>query len=74
MSTDFMQDESAKESLTQLKSLLDDVNIEDKGCTEKVYKGLCSCFAKPGTLSRLERPNYDFARYLVSRVSKKLKG
>jgi len=68
MSKDFMDDESAKEHFTELKTLLDDVNIEDKGCTEKVYNGICSGFAKPGPLSHLERPNYDFAQYLASRV------
>ena len=29
-------------NIAGLKTLLDDVNIEDRGCTEKVYKGLCS--------------------------------
>jgi len=69
MSKDFMADEDAKEHFSELKTLLDDVNIEDRGCTEKVYKGLCSGYAKPGPLSHLERPNYDFAQYLASRVN-----
>ena len=47
-----------------LKALLDDVNVEDKGCTERVFRGLSSEMAKPGHLSHLERPNYDFATYL----------
>jgi len=68
MSKDYMGDDSAQEHFTELKNLLDDVNIEDKGCTEKVYKGLCSGFAVPGPLSHLERPNYDFAQYLASRM------
>ena len=51
-----------------LKGLLDKVNVEDKGCTEKVYRGLCSDLATPGHLSHLERPNYDFATYLSSKV------
>ncbi len=69
MSKDFADDKEAQEHFNGLKTLLDDVNIEDRGCTEKVYKGLCSALAKPGPLSHLERPNYDFAHYLASKVS-----
>ena len=49
-----------------VKTLLDEVNVEDRGCTEKVFKGLLSDNATPGHLSHLERPNYDFATYLAS--------
>ena len=52
-----------------LKTLLDRVNVEDKGCTEKVYRGLCSTMANPGHLSHLERPNYDFAQYLNTKIN-----
>ena len=69
MSLDYVNDPESQENFKKLKALLDDVNVEDKGCTEKVYKGLCSDFAVPGPLSHLERPNYDFAHYLSSRVS-----
>lgn len=69
MSPDYVNDPEAQVHFRNLKSLLDDVNKEDKACTEKVYQGLCSDFAKPGPLSHLERPNYDFAQYLSSRVS-----
>ncbi|MDG2403628.1 MAG: Rieske 2Fe-2S domain-containing protein [Paracoccaceae bacterium] len=68
MSADYMDDEDAQDNFRQLKTLLDKVNVEDRGCTEKVYRGLCSETAKPGHLSHLERPNYDFALYLNSRV------
>ena len=68
MAPEFVNDPSAQESFSQLKTLLDDVNVEDKGCTEKVFKGLCSDAAKPGPLSHLERPNYDFAQYLANRI------
>ncbi len=68
MSSEYANDPDAKEHFTTLKTLLDDVNVEDRGCTEKVYKGLCSEFAKPGPLSHLERPNYEFAQYLSSRI------
>ncbi len=70
MSPDYVNDPEAQVHFNALKTLLDDVNVEDKGCTEKVYKGLCSDFAVPGPLSHLERPNYDFAQYLTSRVTK----
>ena len=69
MSPDYVNDPDAQGHFKELKTLLDEVNVEDKGCTEKVYKGLCSDFAVPGPLSHLERPNYDFAQYLSSRIS-----
>ncbi|MEM7069007.1 MAG: SRPBCC family protein [Pseudomonadota bacterium] len=68
MSPEFVNDPEAQEHFKAVKDLLDDVNVEDRGCTEKVYKGLCSDNAAPGHLSHLERPNYDFARYLYERV------
>lgn len=68
MSDDFAGDADAAENFTRLKTLLDEVNVEDRGCTEKVYRGLSSPLAQAGHLSHLERPNYDFARYLLSRV------
>ena len=64
MSNDFLADPDVPELFSTLKTLLDKVNAEDKGCTERVYKGLCSDMATPGHLSHLERPNYDFATYL----------
>ncbi len=69
MSPDYVNDEESQAHFAELKTLLDEVNVEDKGCTEKVYKGLCSGLASPGPLSHLERPNYDFAHYLSSRIS-----
>lgn len=68
MSDDYAEDEDAQDNFRALKTLLDDVNVEDRGCTEKVYRGLCSDTATPGHLSHLERPNYDFAQYLMSRI------
>ena len=68
MSADYVNDPESQENFAKLKTLLDEVNVEDKGCTEKVYRGLCSDAAKPGHLSHLERPNYDFATYLASRM------
>lgn len=69
MSRDFADEPEAQRHFDQLKSLLDAVNVEDRGCTEKVYRGLCSGLARPGHLSHLERPNYDFARFLAERVA-----
>ena len=69
MSLDYMEDDDAQDNFRQLKILLDEVNVEDRGCTEKVYRGLCSQSAEPGHLSHLERPNYDFAHYLNSKVN-----
>ena len=68
MSNDYANDPDAQDNFKKLKTLLDDVNVEDKGCTEKVYRGLCSQAATPGHLSHLERPNYDFAQYINARL------
>ena len=69
MSNDFADDPDMNENFAQLKALLDEVNVEDRGCTEKVYRGLCSDAATPGHLSHLERPNYDFAQYLMEKIN-----
>ena len=69
MSNDFAEDTDISENFTQLKILLDEVNVEDRGCTEKVFNGLCSDAATPGHLSHLERPNYDFAQYLMGKIA-----
>ena len=68
MSDDYRHDADAQQNFLDLKTLLDEVNLEDRGCTEKVYRGLSSVRAKPGHLSHLERPNYDFAQYLIARI------
>lgn len=68
MSDDYKDDAEAQQNLIDLKSLLDDVNVEDRGCTEKVFRGLSADGAEPGHLSHLERPNFDFAQYLMSRM------
>ncbi|MCB2134371.1 MAG: Rieske 2Fe-2S domain-containing protein [Rhodobacteraceae bacterium] len=69
MSPHFVNDPDAATHFASVKTLLDAVNVEDRGCTEKVYAGLCSDLARPGHLSHLERPNYDFACYLNARVN-----
>ncbi len=64
LSPEFVADPEAAEHFAQVKALLDEVNIEDKGCVERVYRGLCANMSEPGPLSHLERPNFDFARYI----------
>jgi phenylpropionate dioxygenase-like ring-hydroxylating dioxygenase large terminal subunit len=68
MSADWCADPEAESHLAAVKALLDDVNIEDKGCVERVYRGLCADLSAPGALSHLERPNYDFAQYIAGRM------
>ena len=68
MSNDFADDADIDQNFADLKALLDDVNVEDRGCTEKVFNGLSSRLAEPGHLSHLERPNYDFAQYLIAKI------
>ena len=74
MSDDYAGDADAQANFVTLKTLLDAVNVEDKGCTEKVYRGLCSSAADPGHLSHLERPNYDFAHYINARIQRGSEG
>jgi hypothetical protein len=45
------------------------VNAEDKRGVEAVFRGVHAPLAKPGHLSHLERPNYDFARYIASKIA-----
>lgn len=67
-SPDFANDPDAENMITEVKELLDAVNVEDRGCTERVYKGVSSRLAAAGPMSHLERPLYDFARYLAERL------
>ncbi|HEX4766782.1 MAG TPA: SRPBCC family protein [Lichenihabitans sp.] len=69
LSPDFMADPKADEYVAALKTLLDEVNEEDRGCTEKVFRGLNAASARPGHLSYLERPIYDFMRYVAERAA-----
>jgi phenylpropionate dioxygenase-like ring-hydroxylating dioxygenase large terminal subunit len=68
MSPDFAHSPEAQDHFAAVKKLLDKVNVEDRGCTEAVYRGLSSDLATPGHLSHLERPNFDFAQYLAERT------
>lgn len=69
LSPEFMGDPKAEEYVNSLKILLDKVNVEDRGCTEKVFRGLSADAAKPGHLSYLERPIYDFMQYIADRTA-----
>jgi len=68
MSPDFVGSPEAQQHFAAVKTLLDKVNVEDRGCTEAVYRGQLSALATPGHLSHLERPNFDFAQYLADRT------
>jgi len=68
LAPEFVDDPDSDAHFEALKTLLDDVNEEDKGCTEKVYQGLCSDLSEPGPLSHLERPNFEFAQYVCERL------
>ena len=67
-SPEFAADPEAETMIAEVKTLLDAVNVEDRGCTERVFKGVSSRLAAPGPMSHLERPLYDFTRYLADRL------
>ena len=68
LAPEFKEDPDSEKHFAALKALIDEVNDEDKGCTEKVYRGLVGALVQPGHLSHLERPNYEFAHYLMSKI------
>ncbi len=68
LSPEFVADPRGPEYMATLKTLLDEVNAEDRRGVEAVFRGVSSPLARPGHLSHLERPNYDFARYLAGRL------
>lgn len=65
LAPEFLEDPDSPRHFEALKVLLDEVNEEDKGCTEKVYRGLVGAMTEPGHLSHLERPNFEFAQYIL---------
>jgi phenylpropionate dioxygenase-like ring-hydroxylating dioxygenase large terminal subunit len=69
LSPEFIDDPKAADYMARLKTLLDEVNAEDRHGVEGVFRGVHAPLAKPGNLSHLERPNYDFARYLARRTA-----
>ena len=65
---EFIADPRIEEYNASFRSLLAEVNIEDQGCTEAVFRGVNAGLSRPGHLSHLERPIYDFLRYIASRT------
>lgn len=68
MSEEWCADPEAEAHLAAVRALLDDVNVEDKGCVERVFRGLKAGLSAPGALSHLERPNFEFASWIAARV------
>jgi choline monooxygenase len=68
LAPEFIADPQANTHMTTLKRLLDEVNAEDRRGVEAVFRGVHAPLAKPGNLSHLERPNYDFARYIAAKL------
>jgi len=68
MAPEFIADPKGLEYLTELKTILDAVNHEDQRGVEGVFIGMQARLAKGGHLSHLERPNYEFGRYLAHRL------
>ena len=64
LSPEFIDDPEGQSAIEQLKTILDEVNQEDRTGVEAVFRGNNSKLGKPGHLCYLERPNYDFANYL----------
>jgi choline monooxygenase len=69
LAPEFIADPKAAEYMATLKKLLDEVNQEDRRGVQAVFRGVNAPLAKPGHLSHLERPNYDFACYLAQRLA-----
>jgi len=69
LAPEFFHDPLGAQHLSTLKSLLDAVNAEDRKGVEAVFRGVQAPLARPGHLSYLERPNYDFARYLAANLA-----
>ena len=65
---EFIADPRVDEYNTTFRTLLAEVNVEDQGCTEAVFRGVNAGLSQPGHLSHLERPIYDFLRYIASRT------
>ncbi|MDO6462342.1 SRPBCC family protein [Granulosicoccaceae sp. 1_MG-2023] len=68
MAPEYINDPKVDEYLSGLKTMLDEVNEEDRGGVEAVMRGVRGPLAKPGQLSHLERPLYDFARFISDHV------
>jgi phenylpropionate dioxygenase-like ring-hydroxylating dioxygenase large terminal subunit len=65
---DYAADPGFETLQRETKALLDETNAEDRRGVEAVLRGMRSDFARPGHLNPLERPNYEFGRYIVKKV------
>jgi choline monooxygenase len=65
MAPDFIDDPRGAEHVAKAKEILDAVNEEDRIGTALVHKGMKARLARPGHLSYLERPNFEFGQYLA---------
>ena len=70
MAPEYIDDPKSAEYVAELKTLLDEVNAEDKVGVENVYRGLKSDLATGGQLCYLERPNYEFGQYLARTLAR----
>ena len=69
MAPDFVDDPQGAGYIARAKDILDAVNEEDKVGTEAVFRGMKAGLARPGHLSYLERPNFEFCQYLARRIA-----
>ncbi len=69
LAPEFIADPEANAHMSTLKTLLDEVNAEDRRGVEAGFRGVHAPLAKPGNLSHLERPNFDFARYIAAKLA-----
>jgi len=65
---EFAADPKAGEMAAELKALLDETNEEDRIGVARVFDGTAGAHAEGGHLSHLERPNYEFLRYIAKRL------
>jgi hypothetical protein len=70
LARDFVEDEKGPAYMADMKKLLDEVNEEDRTGVERVFRGLNAPLARPGHLSYLERPNYEFGQYLARQMTR----
>ena len=65
---EYVNDPNADQMISELKALLDEVNVEDRVGVESVYRGARGALASNGHLSYLERPNFEFGQYLARKT------
>jgi phenylpropionate dioxygenase-like ring-hydroxylating dioxygenase large terminal subunit len=65
----FYGPEPSPETVAEMDSLYRQVNAEDRVRLENIQHSLRSRFAAPGRLSRWEKMNLDFTRYMARRLS-----